>query len=66
MTHNRFIQYFIDSFQELGKVSWPTKNKAVNICVLVISFVLIATAFIAAIDYLFHQGYAYLLTFSAN
>lgn len=62
MTHNRFVQYFIDSFQELGKVTWPTKNRAINICILVISFVVISAAFIAALDFVFHQGYGYLLT----
>jgi len=55
-------QYFIDSWHELGKVTWPTKNRAINICVLVVSFVLVAAAVIAGIDFVFNKGYAYLLT----
>lgn len=66
MTSNKIKQYFVESFQELGKVTWPTKHRAVNICVLVVSFVVISAAVIAAIDFVFHQGYAYLLTLAAR
>lgn len=59
---NRIKQYVIESFQELGKVSWPTKNRAVNICILVVSFVIISAAVIAGVDFLFNRGYAYLIT----
>ena len=62
MAHNRLAQYFIDSFHELGKITWPTKLRAVNICILVLGFVVVAAALIAGIDFAFHQGYAYLLT----
>ncbi|MEK9132592.1 MAG: preprotein translocase subunit SecE [Patescibacteria group bacterium] len=66
MTQNRIVQYVLDSFHELGKVVWPTKNRAINICVLVVSFVLISAFAVAGIDYLFHAGYAYLLTLAQN
>lgn len=62
MHHNRLAQYFVESYHELGKVIWPTKNRAINICVLVVSFVLIAAAAVAGIDFVFHWGYSYLLT----
>ncbi len=62
MAQSKIIQYFVESFQELGKVTWPTKNRAVNICVVVISFVLACAAVIAGVDFLFHQGYLYLLS----
>lgn len=61
MTQNKLIQYFVDSFQELGKVTWPTKNRAINICVLVVIFVLVSAAAIAAVDFCFNKGYSYLL-----
>lgn len=66
MAFNKIKQYFTDSFQELGKVTWPTKHRAVNICILVVSFVVISAAVIAAVDFIFHQGYAYLLTLAAS
>lgn len=59
---SRIKQYFVDSFQELGKVTWPTKNRAINICILVVSFVLISAAVIAGVDFLFNRGYAYLIS----
>lgn len=64
MAHNRFTQYFVDSFQELGKVTWPTKNRAVNICILVVIFVAISVGVIAGIDFLFNRGYAALRAFA--
>jgi preprotein translocase SecE subunit len=66
MNFSKIKQYFIESFQELGKVTWPTKNRAVNICILVVSFVVISAAVIAAIDFVFHEGYGYLLTLAAR
>lgn len=59
---SRIKQYFVDSFQELGKVTWPTKNRAINICILVVSFVLISAAVIAGVDFLFNRGYAFLIS----
>ncbi len=59
-------QYFLDSWQELGKVTWPTKSRAVNICILVVSFVLIAAAVIAGVDFVFNKGYTYLLQLSVQ
>ena len=56
--------YFQESFQELRRVTWPTKNRAVNICILVVVFVLISATVVAAIDFVFNRGYSYLLTVS--
>lgn len=57
-------EYFRSSFRELGRVTWPTKNRAVNICVLVVGFVAISMAFIAGVDFLFNRGYALLLSYA--
>lgn len=62
MNSNRFTQYFVESYHELGKVTWPTKNRAINICILVVSFVLVCAAFIAGLDFVFNRSYLYLLT----
>lgn len=59
---NFFKRYVRESWQELTHVTWPTKNQAVNICILVIVFVFISALFLAGADYLFNKGYAYLLT----
>lgn len=54
-------QYFIDSVTELGKVTWPTKKRAINVCILVVTFVIISAAVIAGLDFAFNKGYDYLL-----
>ena len=59
---NKLSQYFVDSWKELSKVTWPTRNRAINICILVLAFVGISTVAIAAVDYVFHQGYLSLFT----
>ncbi len=66
MNQNRLIQYIKESYHELGKVTWPTKNRAINICVLVVSFVIVSAAVIAAVDFIFNKGYSYLLVLSQS
>lgn len=66
MTKNFLLQYVLDSWHELDKVIWPTRARAINICILVVIFVFIAAAVIAGIDFLFHQGYRSLLELAAK
>lgn len=63
---SKIKEYFVESWRELLRVTWPTKNRAINICVLVVCFVVISAAAIAGVDFLFHQGYSWLLRFSRN
>ncbi|MFA6521247.1 MAG: preprotein translocase subunit SecE [Candidatus Gracilibacteria bacterium] len=62
LSESRIAQYFIGSWHELGKATWPTKKRAMNICILVVSFVLVAAALIAGVDFALNRGYTYLLT----
>lgn len=59
---NFLKRYVRESWQELLHVTWPTKNQAINICILVVVFVFISSLLIAGVDFLFNKGYAYLLT----
>lgn len=63
MKENFIIRYFRESFMELSRAVWPTKNQAINICILVIIFVFVSAFIIAGVDFLFNKGYLYLLTF---
>lgn len=58
---NVFTSYLRDSYEEFQRVTWPTKNQAVRLSAIVLSFVLLSAVFIGAIDYVFHFGYAELL-----
>lgn len=63
---NALVNYFSESLQELGKVAWPTRHRAVNICILVVVFVGISALAIAGIDFVFNVGYRYLFTLSQS
>ncbi|MBI2463768.1 preprotein translocase subunit SecE [Candidatus Peregrinibacteria bacterium] len=53
--------YFRESFQELNRVTWPTRNQAVRITAIVLIFSLVSAIFIAAIDFLFLTAFNLLL-----
>ncbi|OIP81210.1 preprotein translocase subunit SecE [Candidatus Peregrinibacteria bacterium CG22_combo_CG10-13_8_21_14_all_44_10] len=58
---NKLVQYFKDSFSELGKVTWPTKNQAVLLTVVVIIFCAVFAALLGALDLVFGIGLEELL-----
>lgn len=47
---NPLVTYVQESFQELRKVSWPTRNQAVRLTVLVLSFVFVMSIIIGLFD----------------
>ena len=49
------------SYQELRKVTWPTRNKAVRLTFLVLGFCLVTAIFIGVLDYVFGTGHRSLL-----
>ncbi|MFA6135904.1 MAG: preprotein translocase subunit SecE [Candidatus Paceibacterota bacterium] len=53
--------YFIESYHELKKVNWPTKNETVNLTVVVIGFSIVVSIFLGLLDILF--SYLLSLTF---
>lgn len=54
--------YFVNSWQELRKVTWPTKNQAIRLTAIVLGFCLFMALVIGVIDGLFNFGYKFLLT----
>lgn len=59
---NALVNYFRESFEELGKVTWPTKNQAVRLTGIVLVFCLVAAIVIGVFDYGFNELYTYLLS----
>jgi preprotein translocase subunit SecE len=51
MKNNFLIRYFIESWQELKKVTWPTRKEIINHTMIVIVSVVVATSLTAAVDY---------------
>ncbi|MBI96083.1 preprotein translocase subunit SecE [bacterium] len=58
------MKFLKDSYKELEKVTWPTKNHAISITVLTVVFTVIATGFLTVVDGGFKEFYNYLIDIS--
>lgn len=54
--NNKLTNYLRDSYQELKKVVWPTKQETINHTLVVIGISLGAAIFLGALDFLFTWG----------
>lgn len=61
-SENVVTTYVKSSLEELSKVTWPTKNQAVRITVIVLIFCLVLAVFLGVVDYLFNLLYAYVVS----
>ncbi len=61
MKENSLITYFKESFAEMRQVTWPTKNQAIRLSLIVLIFSVIAAVLVGAIDLIFSYGYQELL-----
>jgi len=59
---NKLIAYLRDSFEELKKVTWPTRSQTVNYSLAVVALSLIVAIFIGGLDYGFSVGIEKILT----
>ncbi len=48
---HKITSYFVNSFEEIKKVSWPTKNEVVNLSIIVLISIVIAMLALAGIDW---------------
>lgn len=62
MVKNTVAQYLRESFSELNKVTWPTKNQAVRLTLIVLGFTLVIAIFIGLLDLIFNYGFEESLT----
>jgi preprotein translocase subunit SecE len=58
---NAFIRYLQDTGDELRKVSWPTREQAIRLTVVVLGSTLAAAAFFGVLDFLFQKLAALLI-----
>jgi len=61
MKKNVVSDYIKSSFQELTKVTWPTKNQAVRLTIIVFVFCLVFSVALGAVDFGFSEMYNFLL-----
>lgn len=55
-------RYFQESLQELHQVTWPTKNQAIRITIIVFIFMFVAAAVLGVVDELLAMGYKAMLS----
>lgn len=48
---NKLIRYFLDSYQELKKVTWPKRERLIRDTAIVIISAVVFTALVGAIDF---------------
>ncbi|MBP7670755.1 preprotein translocase subunit SecE [Candidatus Gracilibacteria bacterium] len=51
MKKNPVSNYIKESFEELHKVSWPTRQQAVKLTVIVLIFCAVVGVFLGLVDY---------------
>ena len=52
---HKFQQYIKDVFQEMKKVTWPTREELKGSTIVVIFFAIIMGCFVASMDFLLSQ-----------
>ncbi|GEM_PF-222738 len=60
------LNYFQESFQELKKVTWPTRNQAIRLTAIVLGFCFVAAAVMGVLDLAFNQGYRLLVNYAGK
>lgn len=62
MKKNFISNYVQESFEELTKVTWPTKNQAVRLTIIVLGFCIAMGVFLGAIDYGLGELHTYVIS----
>jgi len=50
---NAIVRYFKETRAELRKVTWPTRQEALNLTLIVVGFTIFMAALLGLIDYIF-------------
>ena len=53
--------YLKNSFEELSKVTWPTKKQAVRLTIIVLVFCFVIGTLLTGLDFALDKGYDFLL-----
>ncbi len=57
-----FLQrYFRETSGELRKVSWPTRQEAINLTIVVLIVIVAMGAFLGVLDFIFSRVFLFLL-----
>jgi preprotein translocase subunit SecE len=59
---NAVVRFYRETIGELRKVSWPTRQEAVNLTTITLIVVVAMSAFLGTLDYIFNQIFAFVLS----
>ena len=58
------INYFKDALQEFNNITWPTRNQAIRISIIVLAFMAVSAVVLGALDQLLTLGFQNLIKIS--
>lgn len=58
---NAIVRFYRETVGELRKVSWPTRQEAINLTIIVLIVTLGMSAFLGILDFLFTRLFALIL-----
>jgi preprotein translocase subunit SecE len=58
---NFIVRYFKETRVELRKVSWPTRQEALNLALIVVAFTVFMAALLGIIDYIFARIFSLII-----
>ena len=60
---NAVQRYYRETVGELRKVSWPTRQEAINLTTITLVVIVAMSAFLGTLDYIFNQLFAFILSY---
>ena len=60
---NAVVRYYRETVGELRKVSWPTRQEAINLTSITLVVIVIMSAFFGSLDYIFNQLFALIFSY---
>ena len=60
---NAVVRYYRETIGELRKVSWPTRQEAINLTTITLVVIVIMSAFFGSLDYIFNQLFALIFAY---
>jgi preprotein translocase subunit SecE len=58
---NKITSYLQESLAEMKKVTWPTRKETYSYTILVIAISLGVAIFLGILDYIFSQGFQFII-----
>ncbi len=60
--NNRLTKYIKDSYEEMRKVAWPTRQETIRLTIVVILISVFVATFLGLLDYIFSFGVQQIIT----